>query len=231
MKKALFACLLLACGGSEATTTTPEESSVAAPAEAPAAPAPEATNEAASKSSSDRISAPLTGNDLDDPSLASFCAEKTKVPVRGAFEADASFFVDGAVDLTARLSDDVLELHFRWPSKLTTDAKTGEPMRSDRYIRLEFALEGPLAAGTKTPTLYTSGGGGYDCTRHSAQSGDSSGKHPGDPSNVIITKRTDTVIEGTAEVPTKEGTERITFSAPIVTPAPPSQDSVCCLRE
>ena len=90
-------------------------------------------------------------------------------------------------------------------------------------------FDGDVVTGKAAPVRFTQGGGGQDCTANGGTGGDAISSPV--PSTVTITKRTDDIIEGTLEVPTDKGAQRLTFRAPVVPPAPPSQVWACCLKE
>lgn len=225
-----MACFLMACGGETAPVPVVDAPAVQAPtrespAVGPAAPAPErSADPPASTSAASRLP-----NDLDDPTLAAYCAEKTNVPTRGSVRGDAYFWSDGAIDITGGVSDKAIDIHLRWPSTLTTEPNTGEPMRKERYSYMTIAFDGELVIGQPMATKFMHGGGGNDCTAHSNQGGDAAGGS-GVASTLTVTNRTSTVIEGTLEVPTETGVQRLAFSAAIVPPAPTTSTKfVCCL--
>lgn len=154
------------------------------------------------------------------------------MPTRGAFQADPYFALEGAVDLSAVSTDKGVDLAFRWPSKLSTDA-AGAPMRSERYVHLSLELATNAPIGTSISTHFALGGGGYDCSRTGFAGGDAAGGDPTDAASVTLTARTATTIEGTADVPTRDGAglAHLEFQAPIVPADVKANDKpVCCLK-
>jgi hypothetical protein len=174
--------------------------------------------------------APAVATQTSAVDIDAYCAEKTNVPTRGAIQGDDYFYTAGAIDITSEVAAHSLSIHLRWPSKLTTQPRTGAKMRSDRYSYMTIDFDGELATGTTMPTRFAQGGGGHDCTAHGGQGGDAAGGTP-IASTLTVTTRTDQLIEGTLEVPTDSGVQHLTFHAPIVPPQPAPTIAVCCLKE
>lgn len=237
-----IASLLMACGAEPATV--PTETDVSSPDEEEEEDyAPSKTKKPTSAppwGTSDTPSPALppaepTNIDSSDPVAAAYCGEmKTRSP--GTFTGDALFEVTGAQKLAAGF-DDVkrLSLAFDWPAKRVVDGPAVWRLDARTAIALELLDPNadrtfPVSTTPYAVRVWNYGKNERACTNVPVTNDPTVSGAPFEgTATALITKRTDTEIEGVVSVKDSKGTEsKLTFQAPII-PALEHDLTVCCL--
>lgn len=242
---ALVALPLYACAASSDSETAQAPQPVTPATQPPATQPPGSTPVVTpSMPSDEKLSptGPVATNDFADVSATAICAARESAKPLGTYQADTGWEIDNAIDASAIVTAvktaagdyfNDLSLTFVYP-KVMEERPSGAVPRVtvghwtvavkapkegvDAIVPGASVDVGIMKMGKLTTTCTNEPGGGA-----------LSFEGEGDPGKLVITARTEKLIEGTIERTLPNGTTaKLSFRAPLTVPAA-TGDTVCCM--